>query len=265
MKDCYDASSTSGAYSLDALSAAESDQFEGAVETSEGLRAEVDGFRATAAELGLAVAPVEPPAELKADLLARIGSLPQRPADGSAAESAAEGAASAPEEPMTDRREAREHVARRRPRTGRVRAFPALVGAASAVVLFLGGALLGGMFDAVSDSHTSDRFAALNAAADVERSEFGLPNGGTASVVASEELGYSAVVMHDAPSLAENQAFQLWYVDDEGPVSAGVMPPVEDGYLVLEGDYTGGETVAMTVEPAGGSEQPTTDPMILFS
>jgi anti-sigma-K factor RskA len=42
------------------------------------------------------------------------------------------------------------------------------------------------------------------------------------------------------------------------------MPRVQDGYLVLAGEYTG-ETVAMTVEPAGGSPEPTTDAMILLS
>lgn len=259
-RDPYDAAATSGAYALGALTGDEKAAFERSLETSAGLRDEVAGFRAAAAELGLAAPAVQPPPALKADLMARIASLPQEV--GPAASEAAAGVVS-----LAGHREARgsRETSTRRPARPRIRAFTALAAAAAAVVLFLGGALLGGVLDAVSDSRATDRFAALNAAPDAERSEITLPNGGRASVVASQQLGYTAVVLNDAPELPPDQAFQLWYVEDGGPVSAGVMPRVQDGYLVLAGDYTGDETVAMTIEPAGGSAQPTTDPMILLS
>ena len=279
--DLYDAAAASGAYALDALTGAEKDAFERSLATSEGLRDEVDGFRATAAELGLAAPAVEPPAALRADLLARIASLPQEDSaeranarvDGAdrgqaASETAAPAVAPPAVASLVGRRTTRDARTRgiRRAGSSGLRPLTALVAAAAAVVLFLGGILLGGVLDAVSDSRSTDTFAALNAAADAERSEIALPNGGRAEVVASEQLGYSAVVMHDAPALPADQAFQLWYVNaEEGPVSAGVMPPLQDGYFVLAGEYSGGETVAMTIEPAGGSSAPTTDPMILLS
>ncbi|HEY8591191.1 MAG TPA: anti-sigma factor, partial [Naasia sp.] len=205
-RDPYDDAAASGAYALGALTGEDKASFERALQSSEGLRDEVDGFRSAAAELGSAVPAVEPPGAMKADLMARIANLPQQESDEASAPAVVS---------LAEHRERRAGAAgSRRSARSRIRTFPALVAAAAAVVLFLGGALLGGVLDAVSDSRTTDRFAALNAAADVERSGITLPNGGRAEVVASEELGYSAVVMHGAPALPADQAFQLWYVEE---------------------------------------------------
>ena len=47
-------------------------------------------------------------------------------------------------------------------------------------------------------------------------------------------------------------------------VPAGLMPPGEDNQMVLEGDATTATAVGITVEPEGGSDQPTTEPIALF-
>ena len=59
--------------------------------------------------------------------------------------------------------------------------------------------------------------------------------------------------------LALAWAAQLWFIDAEGAVSGGVLdvPPDGDLTLVTEGDLEGVTTIALSVEPSGGSEQPT--------
>ncbi|WP_210479627.1 anti-sigma factor domain-containing protein [Naasia sp. SYSU D00948] len=291
MSDCYDRASSSGAYALGALSPEDAAEFEAAVRDSAQLRAEVDGFAEAAAVLALAVPPVAPSPALKASILAAIDAEPQRaePAPVAGAEPAAAEPAGAdvlPDagpavtgpaaaEPLVAAAAASEvadseprlaggqHVARR-PSRGRptAKALRALAGAAAAVVLFAGGALAGGLLTAVSQERTADRFAALNAAPDAVRTNTPLPDGGSISFVGSEELGMSAVVLHDA-ELPEGSTFQAWYVEESGPESAGIVDPdAGPNYRMLEGDYDG-EPVAMTIEPEGGSAEPTTEPMVL--
>ena len=59
--------------------------------------------------------------------------------------------------------------------------------------------------------------------------------------------------------------YQLWLQQPgEGMVSAGVMPVQADQTVLLTGDAATAEAVGITVEPEGGSEQPTSDPIALF-
>jgi anti-sigma-K factor RskA len=68
--------------------------------------------------------------------------------------------------------------------------------------------------------------------------------------------------MEPAP---EGRVYQIWAITDGGPASIGFFTDVpEDGpassamsNITLEA----GQTVAVTLEPAGGSPQPTTDPL----
>ena len=47
-------------------------------------------------------------------------------------------------------------------------------------------------------------------------------------------------------------------------IPAGLMPPGEDNQVVLEGDAAAATAVGITVEPEGGSPEPTSDPIALF-
>ena len=60
--------------------------------------------------------------------------------------------------------------------------------------------------------------------------------------------------MQEAPS---NHTYQLWFMDDGRPVSAGVFD-VSDGLAVVEVDLSveGFDGAAITVEPSGGSAEP---------
>lgn len=68
------------------------------------------------------------------------------------------------------------------------------------------------------------------------------------------------------PRLAAGRIFQLWIIPATGkPESAGIFAPREDDTAVYVHPVpsTGASAVAVTVEPEGGSEQPTTTPFIV--
>ena len=106
-------------------------------------------------------------------------------------------------------------------------------------------------------------------AASLVNRDLGIPleeEGGTVSarVVPNGVASQFAVVgLPDAP---EGRTYQLWLMDDGTPVSAGVFD-TEDGVAVLDvaqpvEDYQG---AAVTIEPEGGVDQPTTEPILQSS
>ncbi|MET0432930.1 MAG: anti-sigma factor, partial [Cellulomonas sp.] len=67
----------------------------------------------------------------------------------------------------------------------------------------------------------------------------------------------------DAPGA--DQVYQLWVMRDGAPVSAGTTG-VTDGTLQIRTDaYRTGDALALTVEPEGGSEQPTSEPVVVLA
>ncbi|WP_432506252.1 anti-sigma factor domain-containing protein [Kineococcus arenarius] len=88
-------------------------------------------------------------------------------------------------------------------------------------------------------------------------------SGGTATVVRSGDR--AAVVAAGLPAPAQGHSYQLWLVAGEEMTPAGLLPgPGGDGpsvaLLPALGPATG---VGLTVEPAGGSQQPTTSPVLV--
>ncbi|WP_435737137.1 anti-sigma factor [Cellulosimicrobium sp. PMB13] len=84
--------------------------------------------------------------------------------------------------------------------------------------------------------------------------------GGEASVlVAGDDYLFRAT---DLPAVGADEDYQLWVVGDDGGVtSAGVLADRDGTVQQLVRDAPG-VGVAVTVEPEGGSEQPTTDPVV---
>ncbi|ROP72237.1 anti-sigma factor domain-containing protein [Curtobacterium sp. PhB115] len=296
-----------GSYALDALSDDERALIEDALRTSPELQAEADSLRETALQLAYATAPVEPPAALKASLLAQIASTPQAapivdttvdstpvtsaPADsatvGSApAGSAPAGSAPADSAPVLEARpEPARHVASiadgstaggRATSEARRRWFqrPAvmLTAAAAVAAVFFGGLGVGSVFDpndsGPGTTQASSGLDRIYAASDFQRSTTKVEGGGTATVVWSNDLGKSAVILDGVAQAPKGKTYELWYIgsEDEGGsiTAAGLMDGVADGVhsAVLKGSLSDGATIGMTVEPAGGSEQPTTTPIM---
>lgn len=84
--------------------------------------------------------------------------------------------------------------------------------------------------------------------------------GGRAVAVVGDEGAFFTV--RDLPDLGGDQDYQLWVIDDGGPTSAGIVE-ARGGLASTELDQVpDGAVLAMTVEPAGGSAQPTTTPIV---
>src|SRR5690606_30779016 len=86
--------------------------------------------------------------------------------------------------------------------------------------------------------------------------------GRAVAVVGADGAVFAAQGLTD---LAGDEVYQLWVVVDGGPESAGVLT-LADGRVSTEvAGLPAGAALAMTIEPAGGSAQPTTDPVVVLA
>jgi anti-sigma-K factor RskA len=79
-----------------------------------------------------------------------------------------------------------------------------------------------------------------------------------------ESDGAMALIAESLEPADDGRTYQAWLIGDNGPVSAGVFVPDEDGTarLILDATWEPGSLIGVTLEPAGGSRQPTSD--VLF-
>lgn len=251
---------SAGAYALNALSAAERAEFEREMADSEQLRGEVIELTDTAVELGLSVAPVDPPASLRASILAAIESTPQLPAEIPTSRSSSE--TSTRNETLATRETPAELKARSRWSTPLARL--GAVAAAVALIVGLGFTVRAGV-QAQSDMATASQINEIQAADDYQRSVVNVDGGGTATIVWSLTLERSALIVDGLRGLPAGSTYELWYMDAEGAATpAGTFSVNDSGSrsIVLAGDMNPGDTIGLTVEPSGGSDTPTTDPII---
>jgi anti-sigma-K factor RskA len=76
---------------------------------------------------------------------------------------------------------------------------------------------------------------------------------------------HRAVLMAEGmPPVPEDKTFQIWVIEDDVPQPSGLFEVREDRVaVVVENPVDGADAIAVTVEPDGGSPQPTTDPMLI--
>ena len=274
----------SGAYAVDALDDAERASFEQHLAVCADCRAEVAELSATAHSLG-ALTEATPPASLRDSVLsgiARVRPLPPLQEDAgepapvvtaSAAGPATAiddavagtggGTASGPESAESesaDETEGDTNVVpiRRRRRTAWFAA------AAAAAVIAIGGVAWSPWSD---DSSSTSPMAQVVAASDAMRVTSS-KGGMTAEVAYSRQLGKTAIDVTGLPPAPDGKTYQLWYVGpDQVARSAGLLDADADGHgsLLLQGDANAAAAVGMTVEPDGGSAQPTTDPVVVIA
>jgi anti-sigma-K factor RskA len=91
-------------------------------------------------------------------------------------------------------------------------------------------------------------------------------SGGRATLVSA---GSRAVLLAAGlPALPADRAYQVWVVHGQAVTSAGLGPKGRSGGLTwhrLVDGLAGGDSVALSVEPAGGSDQPTTTPIAVLT
>jgi anti-sigma-K factor RskA len=108
------------------------------------------------------------------------------------------------------------------------------------------------------------RVADLLAAPDAKLVRGDVAGGGTGTVVASPEKGEVLFLAHGLARLPDDRTYQLWLIGTEGPRPAGLLTADGGENLVLATGFTGREAVGLTVEPRGGSPQPTTPTVVVL-
>ena len=88
-------------------------------------------------------------------------------------------------------------------------------------------------------------------------------NQGADAEVASINGNRIVLVADDLPSIPEGHTCQIWVIKGDVPEPSGLFQPGgTETAASITTPIKKGDTVAITVEPAGGSEQPTTDPVL---
>ncbi|MCF2129337.1 anti-sigma factor [Strepomyces sp. STD 3.1] len=239
-----------GAYTLHALPPDEEAAFEHHLASCAACREEADALAATAALLAAGQLRAPSP-EVRRRVLAQIGTVPQERDVA----------------PDRDLEQAAALAARRRRRGQRALAFALAASVAAA-------AALGGIaWWQHSEADTAreqireaeagaEALAGVLAASDATISTTTLSDGATASVVTSRSEGEAAFIAAGLPPLSGDQVYELWYGRGDEHWPAGLLPGTGgDVAHVMEGPLSKATAVGITVEPAGGSPQPTTKPL----
>jgi anti-sigma-K factor RskA len=226
----------SGAYAVDALDDIERAQFERHLAECAECRAEVASLRATAATLAETSATTPPPG-LRDKVLAEIGTV--RPLPPAARTGAAP---------------------RRRFRLAALAAAAAVIAAVGA-----GGIVIA---EPWADDTGQTQVSAVDRvlqAPDAERYTQSV-DGSEATLVRSPSLNRAVLVTRNMAPPPQGKVYELW-LDHEGigMVPAGLMEQGGEQTILLEGDPATAIGAGITVEPAGGSEEPTSPPVTLFS
>jgi anti-sigma-K factor RskA len=231
-----------GPYALDALDDNERAVFEEHLASCPDCADEVGSLRSAAAELSHVTATAPPPA-LRADVLSSISR--QRPLP-----------------PLTDN-----VIALRRPRAGRS-AWQVLAAACAIVAIIAGvwGYQQHRLADRRATTAQQSQLVQLLSAPDV-RAVTGRVGGGQATLVYSKSEGKAVLVGQGIPAPPPGKAYQLWMISEQNGTptftSAGTFAPDSSGQVrtYASGDLANTSQMGVTVEPAGGSNQPTSAPI----
>ncbi|MFJ2610409.1 anti-sigma factor domain-containing protein [Streptomyces sp. NPDC091279] len=237
-----------GAYALDALSDEERDAFERHLGDCEPCAQETAELTATAARLGLAVTETPRPA-LRERVLAGITDVRQESPGG----------------PVATR------TGRTVARTRRLSRW-ALAACLAAATGFGGTAVWQHQRaeDALGRAHraeqAADRITAVLSAPDARTRTARLAGGATGAVVVSPTQNKAVFVVSGMRRPPSGKVYQLWFADAKAMRSAGLMNPASgDQTVLLKGAVDKASAMGITVEPAGGSQQPTSTPIALMN
>lgn len=285
---------------LGALSPEDEAAFQEALREHPEWQGIVDADLETAATLGESVAPVAPPLAMRSQLLRLIRAdadgvppveasaapvdaddtvaLPRAADDTVALPRAAvapESAdADAPAAPPIPEKAAPEEAALRAaaPPTEIVQAIQrrtwtrGMFALVASIALLVGiGWGVGAVTDALRTPPAVATLAQIEAAPDAQEATSELSGGGEATLHWSPSLGEAVIVASGLPEIEADRTFEMWFLRDGTPVSAGTFDSADgEATALLAGAIQTGDGVAVTVEQEGGSPDgaPTTDPIV---
>ncbi|HEX2370170.1 MAG TPA: anti-sigma factor [Acidimicrobiia bacterium] len=273
------------AYALDALDAGERAEYEVHLAGCEQCRAEVAELRETAAQLAGTVSE-EPPSGLRDRVLTQVADTPQVSIRPTPLRPAAPAPAPAPAAAL--------------PRAAPPSRALTVWLAAAVVALVLGAAALGflairldqrlddvstrlaateaqleetegqlasteaRLAEAESELVSAGELRAVLASNDGSVVSLTGPGDGTMRFAYSPTTGQGVLIGDGLAAVDEAQTYQAWLIDDGVPQPAGLFSPTDgEVTFAVDGDPGTAEAVAVTLEPAGGSPQPTTDILYL--
>ncbi|HEU4422889.1 MAG TPA: anti-sigma factor [Pilimelia sp.] len=107
------------------------------------------------------------------------------------------------------------------------------------------------------------RIEAVLAAPDARLRAETHPGSGRVTLVVSDSLDSGVAVLAGLPDPGRDKAYQLWKIGEGDPVQAGVLPPGASGGTRLVSGLRDVAEFGVSLEPAGGSPQPTSTPMVM--
>ncbi|MBW3593224.1 MAG: anti-sigma factor [Actinobacteria bacterium] len=217
-----------GAYALDALDPADEALYEEHLRHCRACQRDLASLQGAAASLAYAVEAPEPPADLRSRILAQA-------------------------------RAERPNVVPLRPRWAYPAAAVAAVAATAAIALGAWVFTLSTTLEEEREAHANvDRAAAVLATGDA----VAIPLAGASGTLVVAETGEAALVVSSLDPAPAGKTYEAWVIEDGRPLPAGLFSAADGRTVVaLERPVPRGAVVAVTLEPAGGVERPTSSPL----
>ncbi|MFJ4207138.1 anti-sigma factor domain-containing protein [Paenarthrobacter sp. NPDC089675] len=215
-----------------------------------------DRVRQARETLAISFAPVaEPPAGLFDNIMDRITR------DAAASEPVGqvqEPTGQLPPAPLVDELSQARMKRDERRRLGGVRSW--IIGAAAAAAIAVAGIGVGSYVAGQSDPVNQ-----VLQAQDVQKKTADVPGGGTATISASSAKDSFVVLMDGVAPAPSGKVYQLWTLPKDGsaPVPQGTMDAETLSKPAVVKGLSSASSVAITVEPAGGSKAPTSAPVLV--
>ncbi len=223
-----------GAYALDGVDDIERAQFTRHVSTCEACAQEVAELQAAAGRLADLTA-VDPPARLRASVLAEVARTRQVGPGRRAVDSGAPSA-----------------TRWRRWTAAAVAVGIIAVGAAAATFVIEDQRVRDAQHQAADAQEVAAILAAPDAIVRVQT-----VSGGRVTVAVSESLNKGAALLNGLPNPGGANAYQLWLIKGDQPLSKGLLAAGTGSGTKVFGDVHGAGAFGVSREPAAGSKTPT--------
>jgi anti-sigma-K factor RskA len=254
-----DIHSLAGEYAVGSLTEEETQEFEAHLATCQDCRKEVADMRDIAVQLSEAVA-TEPPSSLREFVLERISHTAQQDPPGQHRPAGAGGNASSRRD-VTGTSGGGNVIPMQRAAQRGNRVVGLLAAAAVVAAIAMGGWAIHSRNDANQATTQAQQLTQLLAAKDVKTVSGSFSKGGGATVVVSASQHRALLVAHGLPALPDGKVYEAWTITGS-PAPAGTFTPGSaQTVLSLPAAAVTAQQVAVTVEPAGGSTKPSTNPL----